>query len=140
MSLASDVPAWSTLRERLALLLTASGTREGYVFEAGGGLRCTDRAVPEERQRAVIELVRTISAAVRPPLVRGGRLDRVVSDGEGNGYVRSFAGAHVLLLTSPEPIDVVTARRAIGVALAEIEALTIALPALAGGPIAFGLA
>lgn len=128
MSLGPHVPAWSNLRERLASLVTASGTREGYVLDAWSNLWCADRAVTRERQEDVIRLVRTITAAVRPPMPRGGRLDRVVVDGEGNGYARSFAGVYVLLLTSPDPIDVVTTRRAIGTALAEIEALTLALP------------
>jgi hypothetical protein len=127
MPLGPHVPAWVALQGELRLLVTRTSSDDAWVLDAWGNVWCATRPVLEDQAR-IIKAVLAELEALKPPLQRGGRLDRVLGGAAACSYARSFATVYVLVVSFPGPVPKFVARQAIATALPRIEALTISLP------------
>ncbi len=128
MPLGPEVPEFRELCTTLERLALASGSSNAVVLDAWYELWCRARVLSFHDQDLVISILRRALATTDKPLVQGGRVHWVDTEGDPPAFAVSFAGVYVLLLWFPEPFSELAVRRAVHQALPAIEALTIALP------------
>lgn len=128
MPLGPHVDEWRALAEVLAAVAERTGARNAFVVDAWGHLWCRARALGLHEQDEVLALARRALDRAARPLARGGRLDHTEIEEAGGWYARSFADVYAVLVAFDGPIDELAVRRVTRERLAEIEALTLALP------------
>jgi hypothetical protein len=128
MALGHHVPEWASLSRALDEVASDAGARNAVVTDAWGHLWCRAAPLSGEALDRVLALAARIAGEARPPLSRGGKIDRTRADGTELWVARSFAGVYVLIVLYDGAFAPARARAAIDAHLAAIEALTLALP------------
>jgi hypothetical protein len=98
------------------------------VFDQAGLIWCTGVAIYSDERPIIYEQIVEVLNKQNPPLVKGGRIDRVVQGTSHFLYCRSFAQIYVVGVWFDEPAPDLLVRRSVSNALARIEALTMLLP------------
>ena len=134
-------PQWQRLAAALGTLAAECGAANVYLLDAWANLWCAGQDPYDGSDNTrIMEFTHRQLAALRVPLNRGGRIDRAYP----NAYLRSFAGVYVIVVDLSGRFDVSLVRAAVGKALPNIEALTLALPPPdgpeSGGAAGFGSA
>lgn len=132
MALGPHVPEWAALARTLGVLAEGAGAANAVVTDAWGHLWCRAEPLAGPALERVLAVASRLAADARPPLARGGKIDRTRADGDASWVARSFAGVYVLVLLHEGPFDPARSRAAIDAHLASIEALTLALPPTSG--------
>jgi hypothetical protein len=144
--MAADIethPKWRALRRTLAGLTISANCSNAFVLDAWGNLWCSAASAKRESLDSIVSTTESALRALKPPLPRGGKLDRVVRL-HLDAYLRSFGGAYVLFLLFPDSFDVHQIRPIVTAELPAIASLTAALPPPEGpgsaGSEGFGIA
>jgi len=120
-------PKWRALRGKLGELTLSAPCDNAFVLDAWGNLWCSAMSAKRESLDAIVTATDAALRALKPPLPRGGKLDRVVRL-HLDAYLRSFGSAYILFLLFPASFDVDHVRPIVNAELPRIAALTAALP------------
>lgn len=122
------MPEWASLARALDEIASDADARNAVVTNAWGHLWCRAAPLSGEALEQLLALAARIAGEARPPLPRGGKIDRTRADGSEHWVARSFAGVYVLIVLYDGAFTPARARSVINAHLAQIEALTLALP------------
>jgi len=122
-----DHPSWKALRSLLQDLRTNAGGENAFVLDASGNVWCSAHSADEASLLRIVGFAETILRAQKPPITRGGKLDRIVRH-PFNAYARSFGGAYVVLVPFGDANNTDAVRSLVATALPLVEALTTSLP------------
>lgn len=129
-------PEWASLVDELEALRAEVQATNVIVFDAWTGVWCRAKQIEESDYELVDDLIAAALDAAPRRLERGGRLDALACGARGAWHARSYAGVYVVLVWGFSYAPGVPSsaarerqiRKAVASRLADIEALTLALP------------
>ncbi len=98
------------------------------VFDQAGLIWCTGVAIYSDERPILYGQIVEVLNKQSPPLVKGGRIDRVVRGDSHFFYCRSFAQTYVVGVWFDAPPPDLLVRQSVSNALPRIETLTMLLP------------